>query len=132
MGLLVKFQEYRKGRQFRQYLKSNEWHGLILGDIVAYKNRRVMYLGINKNGGPGMAGFPEPVFGPVHPNNSECVYYYLRSTGEIFPEDVFGENRLPVQVGNTGVSIGFLNAKRLDFKKVDHITPEQWKSMATA
>ncbi|MFH1990556.1 MAG: hypothetical protein ABIJ19_01750 [Patescibacteria group bacterium] len=129
MKILARFKEYRKQRQWKRLLKQNEWGGLIPGDIVEYKGRKLMYRGINKNGGPGMPGQPEPMFGSAHPSEPES-YYYLRATGQRFPENVFGENAEPAQAGSTGIFISFLNAVRSDLQKVGHITPEQWADMA--
>ena len=129
MKILAKLKEYRERWRFQRLLKENEWQGLIPGDVVEYKGRKLMYRGINKHGGPGMAQMPEPMFGPARPNESNCVYY-IRTPGGMFPETIFGESEPPVRAGNTGVSIGFLNATWSELRKVGHITPEQWRAMA--
>ncbi len=61
-------QTYVKGRRYQISPKENEWGEPLPGDIVEYNGRKYMYRGINKNGGPGMPGFPEPLFGSAHPN----------------------------------------------------------------
>jgi len=126
--MLVRMQ---KNLEWRMTLKENKWQGLIPGDIVEYKGKKLMYRGINKNGGPGMPGLPEPIFGSASPKEPGCVYY-LRPKGTVFTKTVFDENAEPVQAGSSGISIGFLNTNGLDFKKVGYITPEQWKAMAAA
>jgi hypothetical protein len=129
--IIAKLQNYLSQKKFKRLLQKNKWEGLIPGDVVEYKDKKLMYRGINKHGGPGMPEFPEPMFGSADPNEPGCIYY-LRPTGKMFPETVFGESAPPVKALSTGISIGFLNATRSEFKKIGHITPEQWKSMATA
>ena len=81
MKILARLQEYRERRRWKRLLKENEWQGLIPGDVVKYKGKKLMYRGINKNGGPGMPGLSEPMFGSAHPKEPRCIYYlreYLR------------------------------------------------------
>lgn len=130
MKVLEKLQAYLKQRQFRKFSERNRWQGLVPGDIVKYKNQEFIYLGLNKQGGPGRYGFPEPVFSVA--DAKKRIIYYLRSISEVsLLKEVFGENAGPSQYGSSGIAIGFLNTDRSGLKKVRHITPEQWDALAT-
>jgi len=128
MGLPQMIQTYVEGRRYQKLQKENEWGGLVPGDIIDHNGRKYMYRGINKNGGPGMPGFPEPFFGSARPSEPSSIFY-LRRTGEDFPEHVFGESAPAAQAGNTGTIIGFLDSTRVSLTKVGHITPNEWKAM---
>ncbi len=76
---------------------------------------------INEKGGPGMSQIPEPMFCGVNASWEEInphVIYYLRQTGGQFPEDVFGEHKIPIRVGDSDTFIGFLNATVSDLEIV--------------
>lgn len=134
MFFLTKFKKILKKRheekQFQKFLKKNTWNGLLPGDVVEYKDKKLMYRGINKNGGPGMPQIPEPVFGPIHPKGLKCIYY-LRDNNQMFPESIFNEKEPAIKTGDTGIFVGFLNAIPSELIKIDHITPEQWKLLAS-
>lgn len=137
MGLLAIIGRYRQQRQERKvqeekqrYLEQNTWEGLVPGDLVEYKGKQYMYKGINQSGGPGNPlSLPEPEFTTPKPSDPWQVWY-LRTeevmTGEV--PDVMKESA--ERVGYGSGYVGFLNAKRSDFKKVDHITPEEWKRLS--
>ena len=130
MGLRTIVQSYQKRREIRNFQRQNVWEGLVPGDVVEYNGQRYMYRGINKNGGPGMPDFPEPVFGTDKPTVPDKVWY-LRNASYPFGEipDVMKESAQSAQAGNTGTNLAFLNASRSDLKKVGHITPDEWKVM---
>ena len=132
MGLRTIVQQYQERREIRKFQRDNEWEGLVPGNVVEYKGQRYMYRGINNDGGPGMPGFPEPIFGAPKPTVPDTIWY-LR-TEQTYPfahgqlPKVMQESAPPAQAGN-GTSIAFLNATRTDLKKVGNITPDEWKVM---
>lgn len=130
-NLIRQFKEYMKIKKFH---RENKWVGLVPGDLVEYGGKKLMYRGINKNGGPGGIG-PEPMFGPSSPSEFNCVYY-LRHTDrdplfpdDRFPDNIFSENAKPIMAGSSGIYIGFINATRSHFKKVGHVTQKEWNVM---
>ncbi|MBI2647015.1 hypothetical protein HYW99_00910 [Candidatus Woesearchaeota archaeon] len=96
-----------------------------------------MYRGINRNGGPGMPGFPEPIFGTPKPTVPETIWYLRTKQSYPFGDYSFDgglpkimqESAPSAQAGNTGTYIAFLNTSRYDLKKVGHITPDEWRVM---
>ncbi len=130
MGLKALIRKYKEKKQFDRFVLDNTWEGLIPGDVMEYKERKYLYQGINRNGGPGMPGFPEPVFGPINPLGSNQVWYLRHESTYPFGNipEVMSEST-PSAKDISGTLISFLNATRNDLKKVDHITQEQWNEM---
>ncbi|MBI2658981.1 hypothetical protein HYX05_02660 [Candidatus Woesearchaeota archaeon] len=104
---------------------SDKWKRLEIGDVVRYKDRRFMFMGIDANGGPGRHAHPEPMFGPAHPKDDYAIFF-LRHLGRGFPKHIYGEHIPPAQFGTLPWNIGFLNATRPDLKKNYHISAEDW------
>ena len=145
MSLTDKIKRWRENRKFRRWMKKNEWHGFLPGDIVEYKDTKYLYMFINPTGGPGNPGMPEPVFRYADPVMGDTKFY-LRVTGGLFPEEVFGEQNPPnemmeaditplisgekkqVPLRNLG-TIAFLNATPYNLKKVGHYTPDEWNAI---
>ncbi len=70
-----KMKKRREKRAHNKWIRDNTWRDLIPGDVVEYNGERLMYRGINTSGGPGMAGFAEPVFGPADPKKGNLIQY---------------------------------------------------------
>jgi hypothetical protein len=128
----VAMQECIRAKKERDRLNSNTWQGLIPGDVIQYKVKSLMYLGMSKElrmEGPGGFGFNEPVF--VEPITKPPCVYYIR-TGRDLPE-AFSEDAAPAKMGSTGIRVGFLNsdpALRPElFRKTVHISADEWEQM---
>jgi len=121
MEFINKIQEYFEGRQLRKFQRYNTWEGLIPGDLVNINGSIYMYKGISENGGPGMV-VPEPVFGFPYDITSDLLLYLRHE--ETYPyqplPECMKESESPIQ-SHDGKFIGFLNARREDMEKVDHI-----------
>lgn len=147
-----KIKAYLKQRDYEKWCKKDEWMGLIPGDVVGYKGQEYIYMGINKDGGPGMPMMAEPIFWYADPKKEGILY--LRPVSRDFPKNVFGENNEPILAGGiesisrmdfsgdcrlvaeetTPINspsgyIGFLNTDGRDMKKLKHISPQEWNQM---
>ncbi len=124
IGLVRKVADsYRK----RKYVNKNRWQDLVMGDVIEINGKRYMYFMLNQEGGPGHAGRPEPVFTTEKPTYPSTFFYIRVDVGLLAEyEHVFGEGNF--QTGFDGQSrICWINSS--DYRKVGHITPEQWNKM---
>lgn len=112
------FKELAFSLRQRYFLRENTWQGIVPGTKLRYKGKNFLYVFVNKHGGPGMYGRPEPMFCEANTSweGDPRSVFYIRQIGEQFPEKVFGENRMPMKAGS--VFIGFLNASVFDFQIV--------------
>jgi hypothetical protein len=135
LGVVKYFsREAREAREEQRWLKRNLWNGLVPGDTVMYKQRRLMFLSMSDDAtiywrGPGLSAGREPVF--VEPGTNPLCVYYIRTARDI--SDVFKESAPAAQLENTGLVVKFLNPAFESipalFRKTGHLAPEEWNAL---
>jgi hypothetical protein len=128
----VAMRERIEARKREAWLRGNTWDGLIPGDTIQYKAKRLMYLGMSNKlhmEGPGGFGISEPVF--IDPKAKPQCLYYIRP-GRGLPE-AFSEDAAQAGLDGTGLLAGFLNSDPAlapgMFLKTGHISADEWNRM---
>lgn len=82
--------ERKKQKEHNKFIRENTFQGLIPGDVIENDGDRLMYMGINKHGGPGRYGIPEPIFRVAEPSRFNEVHYirgkFFEKVDHISPE----------------------------------------------
>lgn len=133
----VEMPKRAEAREEARWLKRNTWNGLVPGDTVMYKQRRLMYVSLSDDEAiswpsPGRSIGREPVFAEPG-TNPLCIYYIRTATTANDLPPVFRESAPPVQIEDTGLVVKFLNPEveqisRL-FRKTGHLVPEEWPEL---
>jgi hypothetical protein len=118
----------KKIHEERRYNKKHRWYGLVPGDLVEISHVDLLYMGLDRDGGPGMGhmasmGVADPFFTLPYPTNPQLLVY-LRPEGRDFPMYAFGQNLPPAGIGNDK-KVTFLN-KTGAIIKLGHLTNEEF------
>ena len=85
------------------------------GELIEISGRRILYVGVDSKGGPGMPGVREPLFTTEAPEKPP-KFLYLRPKS-MFPESAFKEDDLQTGFGG-GVQIGWISSE--EYRKAGH------------
>ena len=77
------------------YINENKWQDLVMGDVVEINGKMYMYWMLDKNGGPGHAGRPEPVFTTEKP---KAFIGISHGTGPIIIKHEFVTHMRPIEI----------------------------------